>query len=220
MSNNPNQQITVFFIAVLLIVLFFSVFAFLFLGDSGKAFHLPGAQVSRDDLEEPFTTSRTRGDASVFKPLKSTVVPSIYRGKYIPQTLAEKAYFSADTKIRTMKQRSAAKRQSQTVISEFFKSPLGQNLKATFELAKRGQTQSAKQFISRILEDLVEMDPLIQRYVLQSAISVYAHDNDKKGLSSMLTKYLEFTDENDIGDKDERRDLIAGVRRKIGELGD
>jgi hypothetical protein len=219
MSDNPNRQITIFFIAVLMIILFFMTFAFFFLGQTSGHISLPGLGTDLNRFDDPVDPVEPSASRKLpVKSSQSSSLPPMNRGQYIPKTEAERAYFTAARKVATMKKRGLSSRQRHNVIDDFFKSPLGQNLKATFELARRGQSASAKQFLNRILGDLVEMDPMIQQYVLQTAISIYAHDKDKDGLSSILSKYLTFAEENNIGNEDKRNDLIEGVRRKVGEL--
>jgi len=48
-------------------------------------------------------------------------------------------------------------------------------------------------------------------------MSIYAHDNDKKGLASVLEKYINFAEESGI-DNDEQANLLSSVRHKIVEL--
>ena len=190
MEEPPSRQLTVFFIAVLLILMFFLLFAYFFLGQgSTSRFARPGAswRDSDDDVELP--NKPTINKPTAVKRMDQGL-PSAERGRYIPQTLAERNYFAAMEKVKSRKGRVLKRRKRREKLQAFLESPLGQNLTATFELAKRGNSEAAKKFINQLLEDLVDMDVEIQQYVVQAAMNIYHHDKDRAGLAGMMVRYL------------------------------
>lgn len=222
-ESSSNRSLTIFFLAVLMILTFFLLFAYFFLGQGPSSrLTAPGTswkELSGDDDGFP-------GKIKKKNPIKVKVdmdrgLPSANRGKYIPQTLAERNYFSAIDKAHKRKSRVIKRSRSNEALLAFIESPLGQNLSATFELARRGQSQMAKKFINKLLDDLVDMDPNIQRFVMQSAMSIYYHDKDKAGLSKMLLRYLELSKEQGSkGTSNEQMDEWYGeIESKMGALG-
>lgn len=195
MNETPaHRQLTVIFMAGLLILTFFSVFAWFFLGQGpATRLALPGATWRSAD-DEP--TGAVVVPAGPGKPaVRRATGVAAERGRWIPQTEAERAYFAAVEKARERKGRVVARRERREAVQSFIESPLGQNLQATFELARRGNADAAKKFLEGILEDLASMDSDVQRFVIQSAMSIYSHDKDRVGLAHMLDRYMRFVRE-------------------------
>jgi len=217
----PSRQLTVFFVAVMLITMFFILFAYFFLGQGGTRFAAPGSSWRRYDGDERDEVPVATTPAGL-QPVKQLDrgLPGAQRGRYIPQTAAERAYFAAVEKARSRKTRVLARRERRERLEAFLESPLGQNMQATFELARRGNADSAKKFIDQLLEDLVEMDVEIQRYVVQSALSIYYHDKDKPGLARMMVRYLGLAKQHGTaGTRPEQMDdWIREIEGKMGEL--
>ena len=220
MEEPPSRQLTVFFIAVMLILMFFLLFAYFFLGQgSPSKFARPGAswRDAEDDIVLPTKPSLNKPTA--VKRMDQGL-PSAERGRYIPQTLAERNYFAAMDKARSRKKRVLKRRKRREKLMAFLESPLGQNLTATFELAKRGRSDAAKKFINQLLEDLVEMDVEIQQYVVQAAMSIYHHDKDKAGLAGMMVRYLSLAKQHGAAGTTNQQldDWISEIEGKMGSL--
>ena len=221
-GESPSRQLTIFFIAVMLIFSFFLLFAYFFLGQSQRArFARPGStwRGEEDDVE---LREKARPGKERLKTLKDLDrgLAAVRRGKYIPRTRAERQYFAAMDKARKKENRLLKRRKRQEKLSAFLESPLGQNLTATFELARRGRSEAAKRFIGKLLQDLVEMDLEVQRFVIQSALSVYHHDKDKEGLSKMMVRYLDLSKEHGAANADNQQlnNWINRIERHLGSL--
>ncbi len=220
MEEPPSRQLTVFFIAVMLILMFFLLFGYFFLGQGPSTrFARPGAtwRDEQDDVELP-----GKPDLKKVTPVKSLDqgLPSVERGKYIPQTLAERNYFAAIEKATSRKRRVLKRRKRREKLQAFLDSPLGKNLSASFELAKRGNSDAAKRFINQLLEDIVEMDVEIQRFVVQSALNLYHQDNDRSGLAQMMVRYLSLAKQHGAaGTSNQQLDeWISDIEGKMGAL--
>lgn len=216
-SANRLIGIAFFFITIL-------VFAFAFFSMTGgfRNIGLPGASVEFDEsfLEEG--PARPLGARP--KPPRKAPKIRTPREPFIPTTGREKAYWAAREKAERLSERSSRKRRGLEALQSFHDTPLGRDLSATFELARRGRYSEAKNYLERLLPLLTDKPIRVQRWALKAAINVYLRDMDRAGLKEILLRYLEVTreairrEEASEREKDTARDTLEELREFESEL--
>jgi len=143
------------------------------------------------------------GEDHMRKPLPA---PQSNREPSIPETKAEEQYYSAIQKADDQEQRQAQRIKPREDLLRFLETPLGRDFRAVAELARRGKTKEAREYIQRVLEAMRDADPHLQAYALKLAIHIYKIEKDTNGLASATKRYLELS-----------RDRISSNKETEGE---
>jgi hypothetical protein len=148
------------------------------------------------------------------------VTPETFREQSVPETKAEEQYYSAIQKLHELEGRQAQRLKGRDEILRFLETPLGRDLRAIAELARRGRTREAGESVQKVIGAMGELSPRIQTYALKLAIQIYKTEKDQAGLSWALKRYLELTRDSIVGSRDDQdsdRDS-AGSRAEVEEL--
>jgi hypothetical protein len=111
----------------------------------------------------------------------------------IPETPAEEQYYAAVQKAQLQEQSQAERLKSRDNILRFLESPLGKDLRAVSELARRGRTREAKDYLPKVLKALEDQnaDPAVQAFALKLAVLVFRQEKDQEQTAAALKKYME-----------------------------
>lgn len=111
----------------------------------------------------------------------------------VPETPAEEQYFAAIQKAQLQEQSQAERLRPRDNILRFLESPLGKDLRAVSELARRGRTREAREYLPRVLKALEDQnaDPAVQSFALKLAVLVFRQEKDEAQMQAALKRALE-----------------------------
>lgn len=109
----------------------------------------------------------------------------------VPDTPAEEQYFAAIRKADDQDRRQAERLKERDDLASFMQTPLGRDLVAVTELARRGRTKEAREYAKPLIDALADQPLRVQLFALKLALNLYKVEKDATGVSRALKKYLE-----------------------------
>lgn len=192
MEHSPASRILIYGIFFsLLVIMAFAFFALT--GGSLKPSGTFGVKMV-DVLYDAAPPEGGRRVAPTLNPVADprTLPPlDTLREPAVPETPAEAQYFEAIQKARFQEERQATRLRPRDEVLHFLESPLGRDFRAVSELARRGRTKEAREYLPKLLPALAELAPEVQAHALKMALLIFKKEKDAVGMESALRKYLE-----------------------------
>ncbi|MBI4862597.1 MAG: hypothetical protein HY815_20410 [Candidatus Riflebacteria bacterium] len=124
------------------------------------------------------------------RPFRELPTGDSHREPSVPETLAEEHYYSAIRKANDLETRQAERLKSREEVLRFNDTPLGKDLRAVAELARRGRTVEAGQYIPKVLEAMTDVDARVQTFALKLAMNIHKQLKDHAAVTAALKRYL------------------------------
>ena len=122
-----------------------------------------------------------------------TLPPDTLREPAVPETPAEVQYFEAIQKAKFQEERQAARLRPRDEVLHFLETPLGKDFRAVAELARRGRTREAREYLSKLLPAMGDVEPAIQQYALKMALAIYKKEKDNAGAADAIRRYIDIS---------------------------
>lgn len=205
MDHSPASRILIYGIFFsLLVIMAFAFFALT--GGSLKSHGTLGNRSLADVLYEPAPPEGGRHVSAVPNAARDPrqLPPNAYdtlREPAVPETPAEVQYFEAIQKARFQEERQVERLKGRDEVLAFIETPLGKDFRAVSELARRGRTREARDYLSKLLPALSDAPPQVQTYALKMALLIFKKEKDAAGMADALRKYLGLTKERIANDR-------------------
>ena len=207
MEQSPASRILIYGIFFSLLV----IMAFAFFALTGGSLRPAGTFGSKlvDVLYEPAAPEGGRHVAVV--PNQGRDPRQLGQSAYdtlrepaVPETPAEVQYFEAIQKAKFQEERQAARLRPRDELFQFMETPLGKDFRAVSELARRGRTREARDYLSKLLPALSDQPAAVQAFALKMALLIMKKEKDPAGMEDAIRKFVSLA-----------RDRIASDRAKL-----
>lgn len=199
MDHSPASRILIYGIFFSLLV----IMAFAFFALTGGSLKPSGQSWGTKIVDVLYEAAPPEGGRHVSAVPNSardprSLPPNAYdtlREPAVPETPAEVQYFEAIQKAKLQEERQVARLKPRDEIMAFIETPLGKDFRAVSELARRGRTREARDYLSKLLPALADAPPQVQSYALKMALLIYKKEKDTAGMADALRRYLESSKE-------------------------